>query len=199
MSVKKSFGKTILIITVFVILMLVITVIGVFFKFTNGFKDEFKTFYVKIDGKLYTESHNNINLDYGKEYNFECKYLLDIKEDNNTNFKVKVVPNKTDENNFNFSVDGEIISFLDVEDLTCAFDINKNENGFILKLSEDFNITKCLDKVYAGKEVVLPDGLYEKDLYYTLIISSYNEKIVYYFNFGSAIDSITLDKGVIKF
>ena len=62
MSVKKSFGKTILIITVFVILMLVITVIGVFFKFTNGFKDEFKTFYVKIDGKLYTESHNIFGL-----------------------------------------------------------------------------------------------------------------------------------------
>ena len=199
MSVKSKFGKPILIITIFVVLMFVIIVIGVFFKFTNSFKDDFKNFYVKIDGRLYTDTHNNINLEYGKEYNFECKYLLDIKEDKNINFKVKVVPNKTDENNFNFSVDGEMISFLDVEDLTSAFDIYKNENGFILKLSEDFNITKCLDSVYVGKEVILPEGLFERDLYYTLIISSYNEKIVYYFNFGSSINLITLDKGVIKF
>ena len=199
MSVKSKFGKPILIITIFVVLMFVIIVIGVFFKFTNSFKDDFKNFYVKIDGRLYTDTHNNINLEYGKEYNFECKYLLDIKEDKNINFKVKVVPNKTDENNFNFSVDGEMISFLDVEDLTSAFDIYKNENGFILKLSEDFNIIKCLDSVYVGKEVILPEGLFERDLYYTLIISSYNEKIVYYFNFGSSINLITLDKGVIKF
>lgn len=199
MSVKNKRSNLVLIIILVVILMLVITVIGVFAKFTNNFKSGFKTFYVKFDGKFYTETNNNIHLDYGKKYNFECKYLLNEKDDKKADYNVKIVPNRSIDNNFIFSVDGEKISFLDVEDLTTAFDIYKVENGFILELPEDFTISKCLKKVYAGKDVVITEGLFERDLYYTLVISSYNEKIVYYFNFGSLLEFIKLDKGVVKF
>ena len=91
----------------------------------------------------------------------------------------------------------EQYSYADAKELTGAFNIKKEKSAFTLTMPQELTLKEVLEKVY-GKtvEVEEPSGYL-----YTLVVSSYNEKVTYKINFGISIDveGIELDKDSIIF
>lgn len=196
MSTKKNeFIKGFSYVLIFVI---VLCVVGFVAFFTHGFDESFKRFYVTIDGQTYTTSENAISLDYGKDYLFSCKYVFEDFDEEEKGYSVKVVPSQKGVSNFSFTVDGEEKSYWDIEELTVAFEITKEESCFFFKIPEGFTIKKCLEALYPDSLIEIPN-LCDTGLYYTLVVSSYDNSITYNFHFGTYVLDIYLNKGVIAF
>lgn len=196
MSTKKGeFIKGFSYVLIFVV---VLCVVGFVAFFTHGFDESFKTFYVTVNGKRYVASNNVLPLDYGKEYTFNCEYTFGDLNEGKKGYNVKVVPSQKGVSNFSFTVDGEEKFYWDIEELTEAFEITKEESCFFFKIPEGFTIKKCLETLYPDSIIALPN-MCDTGLYYTLVVSSYDNSITYNFYFGTYVLDIYLNKGVIAF
>lgn len=184
--------------SLFLVFLLVFGIVGFVYFFTHGFDESFKTFYVTIDGKPYATSENAISLDYGKEYLFTCEYTFEDFNEEETGYNVKVVPCQVGVSDFVFTVDGEEKSYFEIDELTNAFEIAKEENCFYFRIPDDFTIEKCLEALYPDNVITLP-RMTDTGLYYTLVVSSYDNSITYNFHFGTCVLDIFLNKGVIVF
>ena len=108
---------------------------------------------------------------------------------------MKVVPNV--KFNLTFNAGGKVYSYAEAKELTGAFDIKKEKSAFTLTVPEEVSLKTVLEKAYGKEvEVVEPQGYL-----YTLVVSSYNEKVTYKINFGIAVkvEGIELDKDGIVF
>ncbi len=183
------------IITGVIVVLVVALVVGLVFKFTNGFNEDFKTFYLEQDGKQILTSETERAFVQGEQYRYEVKYTFDSGKSEPKGYNVKVVPNGKIK--LSFKADGKQYSYADAKELTSVFGIKKEASAFTISVPAELTLKGVLEKVY-GKTVEVEE---QKGYLYTLVVSSYNEKVTYKINFGLAInvEGIELDKDGIVF
>lgn len=172
-------------------LLFVVAIVAFVFKFTNGLNEDLKTFYIEHNGKQIVATDSQMTFDTESEHRFDCKYISN--PDNNT-FNLKVVPNVTEETDFNYTVDGKSYKWSEVQDLTACFNIDKQNNFFVISFPVDFSMESILSSLYPESNVVISDSLSLYQYYYTLHVSNYNEKINYYIDFSvsDVVDYVSL-------
>ena len=196
-SKAKTISKVVAYILVAIIL---VGTIGLVYRFTNGFNEDFKTFYIEHDGKQILTTDSKMTVKGGKTYNFNVKYTFDNDNSEPKDYNVKVVPNV--EKDFDFTVDGERHLYSKEKDLTAGFGLKKSETSFELNLVEGFSLQTVLQSVYGNKAVVVPQSAIDSSVYpFKLVVSSYNESVVYNIKLGlsSKVSGVELDKDEIIF
>ena len=192
-------NKTIRILNYVLLSLLVVGVIGFVAYFTNGFKSDFKTFYINVDGKDVMESDDGYKVSKGKPLEIKVKYVFSGATNQKKEYSVKVVPNIIDGREFTFSDEKEEKSFQSVEDITSGFDIKKTESGFTIS-SKGNSVEEVLKAVYPnGKFDNVNDKGYEN--MFTLVVTSYDGKANVKLNFSlsSKVSGVTLNKESILF
>ena len=197
----KTGGKTAAkVIGVILVLALLAGIVAVIYRFTNGFNEDFKTFYVEYGGKQILTADSELSLTAGETHRFDVRYTFDTPQSDTKDYSVKLMPNA--QRDFDFTVDGERYLYSKQGDMTAAFGLNKQDTYFELVLPENFTLRYALQSCYPGKEVVVPEGAMQGNPYpYTLVVSSYNESVVYRIalSVGAEVTGVTLDPSQIIF
>lgn len=181
-------------------LLVVIIIVGVVARFTNGFTDDFKTFYLKVGDKEIMSGSGGYEITRAKPMQAEVKYTFSFATDENKGYNVKIVPNAADKiQDFSFTVDGESKSFQSLQDLTDGFEIEKSESSFRVTPKGE-NLTGVLQAIYLGLDTAHIEEKAYNDMF-ALVVSSYNEKasVTIYFTLSSKVTGIRLDKEAIVF
>ena len=192
-------NKTIRILTYALLGLLVVGVIGFVAYFTNGFKSDFKTFYINVDGKDIMESDGGYKVSKSKPLEVKVKYIFSVGSSQKKEYSVKIVPNIIDGRDFAFSDGKEEKTFQSVEDITSGFDIKKTESGFTISPKGN-SVEEVLKAVYPnGKFDSVNDKGYEN--MFTLVVTSYDGKASVKLNFSlpSKVSGVTLNKEGILF
>lgn len=186
------------IIGVVAVILAAVLAIGLIYKYTNGFNEDFKTFYVEYDGKQILTTDSKLSLNNSKTHTFNVKYTFDTEKSEPKDYKVKIIPNV--ERDFDYTVDGEKHLFSKTGELTLAFGLIKGQTQFSITIPDDFNLQKVLQTVNDGKNTVVPEDAESNNPYpYRLVVSSYNGKVVYNIDFKSVPVEITLNPDEIIF
>ena len=182
------------------IVLVAIIIVGVVARFTNGFTDDFKTFYVKVEDKEIMSNSGGYEITSAKPMQAEVKYTFSFATDENKGYNVKIVPNAADKSkDFSFSVNGENRQFQAETDLTDGFEIEKSESSFKVTPKGE-NLTGVLQAIYPGLDMAHIEEKAYNDMF-ALVVSSYNEKssVTIYFTLSSKVSGIRLDKEAIVF
>ena len=182
------------------IVLVVIIIVGVVARFTNGFTDDFKTFYLKVEDKEIMSGSGGYEITRAKPMQVEVKYTFSFATDENKGYNVKIVPNAADKNqDFSFAVSGESKSFQSLQDLTDGFEIEKSESTFKVTPKGE-NLTGVLQAIYPGLDTAHIEEKAYNDMF-ALVVSSYNEKasVTIYFTLSSKVTGVRLDKEAIVF
>ena len=182
------------------IVLVVIIIVGVVARFTNGFTDDFKTFYLKVEEKEIMSSSGGYEITRAKPMQVEVKYTFSFATDENKGYNIKIVPNAADKNqDFSFTVSGESKSFQSLQDLTDGFEIEKSESTFKVTPKGE-NLTGVLQAIYPGLDTAHIEEKAYNDMF-ALVVSSYNEKasVTIYFTLSSKVTGVRLDKEAIVF
>ena len=182
------------------IVLVVIILIGVVARFTNGFTDDFKTFYLKVEDKEIMSGSGGYEITRAKPMQAEVKYTFSFATDENKGYNVKIVPNAADKSkDFSFTVNGENRQFQAETDLTDGFEIEKSESTFKVTPKGE-NLTGVLQAIYPGLDTARIEEKAYNDMF-ALVVSSYNEKssVTIYFTLSSKVSGVRLDKEAIVF
>lgn len=182
------------------IVLVAIIIVGVVARFTNGFTDDFKTFYVKVEDKEIMSGSGGYEITRAKPMQVEVKYTFSFATDENKGYNVKIVPNAADKSkDFSFTVNGENRQFQAETDLTDGFEIEKSESSFKVTPKGE-NLTGVLQAIYPGLDTEHIEEKAYNDMF-ALVVSSYNEKssVTIYFTLSSKVSGIRLDKEAIVF
>lgn len=182
------------------IVLVLIVLVGVAARFTNGFTDDFKTFYIRVDGKEIMSSANGYEITPERPLHAEVKYTFSFATDENKGYNVKIVPNAADKSrDFSFTVNGENRQFQAETDLTDGFGIEKSESSFKVTPKGE-TLTGVLQAIYPGLDTARIEEKAYNDMF-ALVVSSYNEKssVTIYFTLSSKVSGIRLDKEAIVF
>ena len=194
-------GKTAAkIIGIILVLLLLAGLVAIIYRFTNGFNEDFKTFYVEYGGEQILTTESEMHLVSGNTHRFDVKYTFDTENAEPKGYNVKVVPNA--QRDFDFTVDGERYLYSKQGDMTAAFGLKKSDTYFELVIPEDFSLEYALQSCYPGKEVIVPEEATDANAYpYMLVISSYNDSVVYHIalSVGAEVTGVTLDPDHIIF
>ncbi len=188
------------VIGIILVLLLVAGLVAVIYKFTNGFNEDFKTFYVEYDGEQILSENSAMTFTEGKTHRFDVKYTFDTGQTEARDYSVEIVPNA--EQDFEYTVDGEMYLYSKTGDLSAAFSLKKQATHFEITLREDMTIQSVLETVYPGQQVEVPETAADENPFpYTLIVSSYNGNVSYRiaFDLGADVTGITLDPPSIVF
>ena len=182
------------------VLLVLIVLVGVVARFTNGFTDDFKTFYLKVEDKEIMSGSGGYEITRAKPMQAEVKYTFSFATDENKGYNVKIVPNAADKNqDFSFAVNGESKSFQSLQDLTDGFEIEKSESSFRVTPKGE-TLTGVLQAIYPGLDTAHIEEKAYNDMF-ALVVSSYNEKasVTIYFTLSSKVTGVRLDKETIVF
>ena len=188
------------VIGIVLVLLLVAGLVAVIYKFTNGFNEDFKTFYVEHEGKQILSENREMTFTEGKTHRFDVKYTFDTEQSETKDYSVEIVPNA--EQDFEYTVDGETYLYSKTGDLSAAFALNKQKSYFEITLREDMSVQSVLETVHPGQQVKVPENASDGNPFpYALIVSSYNGNVSYRiaFNLGADVTGITLDPPSIVF
>lgn len=188
------------VIGIILVLLLVAGLVAVIYKFTNGFNEDFKTFYVEHDGKQILAQDSELALEPGKTYRFDVKYTFDTEQSETKDYSVEIVPNA--EQDFEYLVDGEPYLYSKTGDLSAAFSLKKQATYFEITLREDITLQSVLETVHPGQQVEVPGNASDGNPFpYALIVSSYNRNVSYHiaFNLGAEVMGVTLNPPSIVF
>ena len=186
------------IIGIILVLLLVAGLVAVIYKFTNGFNEDFKTFYVEHDGEQILSADSKMSFKAGETYRFDVKYTFDTGQTEARDYSVEIVPNA--EQDFEYTVDGETYLYSKAGDLSSAFSLKKQKSYFEITLREDMTVQSVLETVHPGQQVKVPENA--ADVFpYVLCISSYNGNVSYRiaFDLGADVTGITIDPPGIVF
>ena len=186
------------VIGIILVLLLVAGLVAVIYKFTNGFNEDFKTFYVEHDGEQILSENSAMAFTEGKTHRFDVKYTFDTGQAEARDYSVEIVPNA--EQDFEYTVDGETYLYSKAGDLSAAFSLKKQKSYFEITLREDMTVQSVLEAVHPGRQVEVPENA--ADVFpYVLCISSYNGNVSYRiaFDLGADVTGITLDPPSIVF
>lgn len=171
----KTFAKCIIYI---IVLAFLCGIVGVVYKYTNGFNEDFKTFYIEYNGEQILTTENKMEFKTWEIHKFGVKYTFDKDEAKPRDYSIKIIPNMTKD--FDYTVDGERYLFSKIKDLTRAFEIDKGDNSFMLCLPNVFTLQTALKNYHDGKSVVIPNNAESENEYpFKMVVSSYNNSIVY--------------------
>ena len=194
-------GKTAAkIIGIILVLLLLAGLVAIIYRFTNGFNEDFKTFYVEYGGEQILTTESEMHLTSGNTHRFDVKYTFDTENAEPKGYNVKVVPNA--QRDFDFTVDGERYLYSKQGDMTAAFGLKKSDTYFELTIPEDFSLEYALQSCYPDKEVIVPEEADTGNLQpYMLVISSYNDSVVYHIalSVGAEVTGVELDPDHIIF
>ena len=188
---------------IFLVLILLAVVGSGFFiyKHTDGCNSEFKTFYVEYNGHHLPAESSDI-YSQNMEYKFDIVYPFGFIDKEQKGYDVKVIPNANAEAVL-YVIDDRYYSFRDLNDITSAFKITKEDDSFTLSIPKDFTIKTVLEKIYPDKTIEIDEEYLNYDeAFYTLIISSYNGANQYTVNFGivdGLVKGVSLDITKIEF
>ena len=188
------------IIGIILVLALLAGLIAVIYKFTNGFNEDFKTFYVEHEGKQFLSAQNDLVLEDAGVHRFDVKYTFDTEQSETKDYAVEIVPNA--EQDFEYLVDGEPHLFSRVGDLSEAFDLNKQATYFEITTTDGMTLQSVLERCHAGQTVEVPADAEKGNAYpFQLIVTSYNGSVSYRISFsvGMTVTGITLDPPSIVF
>ena len=188
------------VIGIVLVLLLLAGIVAVIYRFTNGFNEDFKTFYVEHDGEQILSADSKMSFKAGETYRFDVKYTFDTDKSETKDYSVTIVPNA--EKDFEYTVDGETYLYSKAGDLFAAFGLNKQATYFEITLREDMTVQSLLETVHPGQQVEVPGTAADENPFpYALIVSSYNESVTYNirFNVGADVTGITLDPSQIIF
>ena len=188
------------VIGVILVLLLLAGIIAIIYRFTNGFNEDFKTFYVEHNWEQILTTNSELVLEPGKTNRFDVKYTFDTGQSETKDYSVEIVPNA--EQDFEYMVDGKPYLFSRADDLTAAFSLNKQESYFELTLQEDMTLQSVLEAVHPGQQVEVPGNASDGNPFpYALIVSSYNGNVSYHiaFNLGAEVMGVTLNPPSIVF
>lgn len=188
------------IIGIILVLLLVAGLVAVIYKFTNGFNEDFKTFYVEHEGKQILSENSEMTFTEGKTHRFDVKYTFDTQQSETRDYSVEIVPNA--EQDFEYTVDGETYLYSKAGDLSAAFSLKKQKSCFEITLQEDMTIQGVLETVYPGQQVEVPETAADENPFpHALIVGSYNGNVSYRiaFDLGADVTGITLDPSQIIF
>lgn len=182
---KRKSGSLPKIIAIIVVAVVLIFGVGLIYRFTNGFNEDFKTFYVEHDGKQILSTESTSRLAKGEDHRFDVKYTFDFVNSETRDYSVKVYSNISKDEIFSYTVNGLELPYKNGIDLTAAFEIEKTETYFTVKIPGDASLQSVLQALYAGKTVTVDETIeYKQPYLYTLVVSSYNESVVYYIDFA---------------
>ena len=188
------------IIGIILVLALLVGLVAVIYKFTNGFNEDFKTFYVEHDGKQILTQDSKTALDAGSTYRFDVKYTFDTQQSETKDYTVEIVPNA--EQDFEYMVDGEPYLFSRAGDLSAAFGLNKQATYFEITTTDGMTLQSVLERCHTGQTVEVPADAEKGNAYpYQLVVTSYNGSVSYRiaFSVGMTVTGITLDPPSIVF
>lgn len=199
MSKRKVGNVIIKIVSLAILLALLIGGIVFLYRYTNGFNEDLKTFYLEYQGeKILTES-KDMEFSYGVSQEFNVRYTFDL-EQGKREYSVKVVPNEDE--SFQFMVGDRVMKWRAadaMEDLSAFFELKKEETSFTLCAPKGLTLKSLLEKIYPGETVTVDtDAIKDKPLY-RLVVSSYNGEITYSINFTVVPIQVTLDRENIVF
>lgn len=185
------------IIAYIILVLLFVAACGFIVYYTGGFTSDFKTFYVKIDGKDILTSADGYKLSADTPLRVEVKYTFGALNKDISGYSVKVVPNAAG-NDFNFTVDGQTHSYQAETDLTAGFDIAQEENSFTI--APKGGINKILAAIYPNGEIEDSRNKTYENMY-SLVVTSYNgaASVEIAFSIDEPLYDIVLDKGEIVF
>ena len=188
------------VIGVILVLALLAGLVAVLYKFTNGFNEDFKTFYVEHNGEQILTTDSELVFEPGKTNRFDVKYTFDTGQSEMKDYSVEIVPNV--EKDFEYTVDGETYLYSKAGDLSAAFVLNKQDSYFAITRREDMTIQSVLEAIHPGQQVEVPENASDGNPFpYALIVSSYNGNVNYHiaFNLGADVTGITLEPSQIIF
>lgn len=188
------------VIGIVLVLLLLAGIVAVIYRFTNGFNEEFKTFYVEHDGEQILSADSKMSFKAGETYRFDVKYTFDTDKSETKDYSVTIIPNA--EKDFEYTVDGEPYLYSKAGDLSAAFGLRKHDMYFEIVTAEDTGLTGVLKSKYSGQTVEIPENAASENPYpFKLVISSYNESVTYNirFNVGVDVTGVTLDPSEIIF
>lgn len=182
------------------IAVLMLSVVGVIMRYTNGGTTDFALFYVAHDGQsIMTDTA--IQLSDGETATFAPKYAADDimhsvgQNSEKKGYNVKIVPNITKETSFTYCVGDNKYRFekLADTDFSSAFNLKKEEKVFSIKVDE-FTVKKLLSTQYENKTVTMPENFDNKKPYFNIVVSSFDEKNIIVIGLqDSGLISFTLD------
>ena len=143
------------VIGVILVLALLAGLVAVLYKFTNGFNEDFKTFYVEHNGEQILTTDSELVFEPGKTNRFDVKYTFDTGQSEMKDYSVEIVPNV--EKDFEYTVDGETYLYSKAGDLSSAFSLKKQATHFEITLQEDMTLQSVLETVHPGQQVVVPE------------------------------------------
>lgn len=188
------------IIGIILVLLLAAGLVAVLYKFTNGFNEDFKTFYVEHEGEQILSENSEMTFTEGKTHRFNVKYTFDTGQTEARDYSVEIVPNA--EQDFEYTVDGETYLYSQAGDLSSAFSLKKQKSYFEITLREDMTVQSVLETVHPGQQVKVPGTAADENPFpYALIVGSYNGNVSYRiaFDLGADVTGITLDPPSIVF
>ena len=188
------------VIGIILVLALLAGLIAVIYKFTNGFNEDFKTFYVEHEGKQFLSAQNDLVLEDAGVHRFDVKYTFDTEQSETKDYAVEIVSNA--EQDFEYLVDGEPHLFSRAGDLSAAFGLNKQATYFEITTTDGMTLQSVLERCHAGQTVEVPADAEKGNAYpFQLIVTSYNGSVSYRiaFSVGMTVTGITLDPPSIVF
>ena len=188
------------VIGIILVLALLAGLVTVIYKFTNGFNEDFKTFYVEHEGKQFLSAQNDLVLEDAGVHRFDVKYTFDTEQSETKDYAVEIVPNA--EQDFEYLVDGEPHLFSRAGDLSAAFDLNKQATYFEITTTDGMTLQSVLERCHTGQTVEVPADAEKGNAYpYQLVVTSYNGSVSYRiaFSVGMTVTGIMLDPPSIVF
>lgn len=152
---------------VFVVLFLAFG-IGMIYCYTNGFSENFKTFYLEYQGEKILSTTSTAKYTAGDQIRYDVKYTFDLAENGTQEYAVSIIPNP--EADFIIMVDGVSVKWNSLQDFTSYFEILKEDSYFMINLPEDFTVTGLLSEVFGTVNISVSDDL-SGDLF-LLVVSS---------------------------
>ncbi len=160
------------------VLLLIVVALGFTYKYTNGFNEDLKTFYVEYDGEKILSTQTTLELERGKTHTFNVKYTFDKEDSKPKDYSVKILPHMTKD--FDYTVNGERYLFSKIKDLTVAFKIDKKDTSFDISIPKVTSLKNVLSAYHDGAQIEIEQSAIESNPNpFTLVISSYNAAVVY--------------------
>lgn len=199
MSRKRTGNLIVRILAVVILLVLLGTAIALIYRYTNGFNEDFKTFYFEYNGEKIFESEREMLFVSGTEAEFGVKYTFDVG-DKTREYSVKIVPNEKE--SFQYTVGDRYKQWRakdETADLSAYFGLKKEASSFTLTFPSGMTAGTVLRALYPGEDITVDaDALKGKPLY-RLEVSSYNKEITYIIDFAVTGLSVELDKDHVVF
>lgn len=139
--------------------------------YTGGFTGDFTTFYLTVDDRDILSSAKGYKISPDKPLTVNVNYTF--AGDSVSGYSLKVIPNAIAGEDFDFTIDGEIYSFQAETDLTAGFNIEQNEDNFVIKPKGSLN--EIMAAVYPNSELSDVSEYSYNDMF-MLVVNSYNDQ-----------------------